>query len=117
MKNPLQLKKILGRTEDISDEPEKVAQTDYLGILKNEFFTRPFLGLLEEYLIACNGSGKSTKNQVRSFKAYHPYVWRAVFVGDLLMRIVYLAVIFLIVVRGLGLEDFIVEIIKKISSR
>lgn len=115
MPSALDLKKIVGKTEEISGESERVKQPDYLGILKNEFFTHPFLGLLEEYLLRCNGSGKSIKNQLRSFKAYHRNTWRVFFILDLLMRAIYLAIIFLVVIRGLGLAEYIIEILAKFT--
>lgn len=89
------------------DKPD-VSQQDFLSLIKNEFvLAKPVLTLVQEYLWASNGTHKTKENCVADFRKNHPKLWKLVFLADLTLKVVYFSLVLLVVIRGLGLVEFV----------
>ncbi len=75
--------------------------------LLQKFFLCPCLSVLEIYLSRKNGNRKTLPNCVYEFSQAHSKVFRLFFVTDLLLFFFVLWVVALLVIRGLGLEEYI----------
>lgn len=90
-------------TDDSDLNPRR---EDYLGMLKNEFLRAPFLALLEEYVKRCNPKGRSVGSSMHFFKADHKYVIRIVLFFDYVLLFIFLSIVLIVALRGLGLLNF-----------
>lgn len=75
-------------------------------LLEGAFFA-PMLSLVQIYLYRSNGNRKTLENCTQDFRYKHSGVWKILFVVDLGFRIIYLAVVLLVVARGLAIDEYI----------
>ena len=78
---------------------------DFFSVFKMEVWAKPFLTLLTEYLMAANGSRKSRENVILDFRIQHPRLFSITFLLDFVLRLVYLAILLFLVLRGLGIIE------------
>lgn len=80
----------------------------YLKLLNNALWT-PGLSLLTRYLASKNGSRKTAENCVTEFAKRHPRWFKCIFAFDLFWRLVYLLIVLIVALRGLGILDLLSE--------
>lgn len=90
---------------NISEETPRV-NNDFLKMLEFAFFT-PMISLLKVYLMASNGNRKTIENCVLDFRAKHGRVFKSMYTVDFGFRLVYLFVLLIVVLRGLGVVEYI----------
>ncbi len=100
-------------TSTTANVPEGVIgmgdSSDMLKALEGAFWT-PMLSLLKIYLHASNGTKKTTENCLLDFRSNHPIAYKTFFIMDFIFRLIYLSVLLLVVVRGLGIDEYILEL-------
>lgn len=96
-------------TEDLPSTTHD--QKDLLTLARLEL-TAPFHGLLVHYLTNSNVSKRTTANCLHIFKSEHKTAYKVVFVADALLKSIYLAIFIFVITRGLGLLDYITNLLK-----
>lgn len=93
-----------------ASESESKIDLGTLHNLKQEF-SSPVLSLLGHYLESTNGRQKKSKTCMLEFRANHKRCFMIFFGIDFLFRFVYLSILLLVIIRALGLIDFLREVI------
>lgn len=101
---------------DVSTTNKQEEAGDFLKLLKHEFFYAPFLSLLELYLIKGNGKNRKIETCVDQYKSDYPITYHIIKFFDFFLRGLFLFIILIVVIRGLGLIDYILEVIQKIHK-
>ncbi len=73
-------------------------------------FLTPMLSLLRIYVSGSNGTKRTIENCVLEFRMHHPREYKAFFVVDFIFRLVYMAVVLAVVIRGLGVGEYILSL-------
>jgi hypothetical protein len=95
---------------NIPDNGEyKPDSKDMLQTLEGAFLT-PMLSLLKIYLKETNGTRKTMENCMLDFRKYHPNILKLFFVIDFCFRLIYMFVLLVVVVRGLGIGEYLVSL-------
>jgi hypothetical protein len=82
------------------------SNNDYLKLLEITLLT-PILSLIKMYLVQTNGSKKTTENCMLEFKNNHKNLFFFAFTIDLMFRLIYLSIVILVAVRGLGIDQYL----------
>ncbi len=101
----------------LKDEPVKTTvnvdnnngnngEKDYLKLLELALLI-PVLSLVKMYLLQTNGSKKTVENCMLEFRTKHERFFFLVFCLDFLFRLTYLAVVIIVAVRGLGIDQYL----------
>ena len=90
------------------DAPPK--EPDLLSLLEAVFLA-PTLSLVQVYLYHSNGNKKTIENCTLDFRSTHPKAWKAFFFLDFLFRLVYMVIVLIVVIRGLAVGDYIVNLL------
>lgn len=108
---PEQLSKKIGTvdipertTGNLREEPP-VKDNDFLKMLEAALFI-PVLSLVRAYLMQSNGNRKTAENCLADFRRKHPQAFKTIFACDFVFRLVYLTIVFIVAVRGLGIVRF-----------
>lgn len=87
---------------EFNDPPIQNTQQGGMSILYAHLLT-PYLRLLELYLTARNGTKRTLENQMHEFSKTHPYVFKTIALMDFAWLTVYLVILVVVVLRGLGI--------------
>lgn len=85
-------------------------EPDLLSLLEGVFLA-PTLSLVQVYLYHSNGSKKTVENCTLDFRSTHPKAWKAFFLLDFLFRLIYMIIVLIVVIRGLAIGDYIVNLV------
>jgi hypothetical protein len=83
--------------------------SNMLKTLEGAFWT-PMLSLLKIYLQASNGTKKTIENCLLDFRTKHARSYVIFFVMDFVFRLVYMTVLLLVVIRGLGIGEYLLSL-------
>lgn len=97
------------RTSAGIPEETQRGNNDFLKMLEAAFFT-PMISLVKVYLIMSNGKGKTVENCMLDFRNKHSWVYRGMYSIDFVFRFIYLCVLFIVVLRGLGIPEYVVTV-------
>lgn len=88
--------------------PDEQTSSDgsLLKLLENAL-QAPVLSLVHVYLNHSNGNKRTTENTMLDFRETHPWSWKAFFILDFCFRLVYMVAVFLVVIRGLGIGEYV----------
>jgi hypothetical protein len=89
---------------DLAGSLDNNPEQGYMSLLRREF-SYPVLSVLEAYLHRSNGQKKTKENCVYDFRRKHAILYKIAMLADLSFRFLYLSIILLIVLRGIGLFD------------
>jgi|GEM_PF-5855361 len=93
-----------------STEDSAQRQPDLLRLLEAVFLA-PTLSLVQVYLYHSNGSKKTIENCTLEFRAAHPKAWKFFFLLDFVFRLIYMLIVLIVVIRGLAISDYIMNIV------
>lgn len=91
---------------NINQRPEEIATSTSLNDLRQALYL-PALSLLSIYLEKRNGSRKTIENCISDFAKRHSRTFRFIFLFDFVCRVSWIIVILLVVLRGIGVIDYI----------
>ena len=97
------------RPTTTSTDPSPQRESDLLRFLEGVFLA-PTLSLVQIYLYHSNGSKKTIENCTLEFRSTHKTAWKFIFALDFLFRLVYMGIVLIVVVRGLAIGDYIVNL-------
>lgn len=117
--NPEEIERLLGDkvkgitpTSASEESLNGSGESDLLGLMRITFMN-PMASLLTYYINISKGKRKSIEQGLLEFRENHQNWFKFVCIVDGIFRFIYILVVFLIVVRGLALHEFIFELIKK----
>lgn len=87
-------------------------EKDYLKLLELALLM-PVLSLVKMYMAQTNGTKKTTENCMLEFRNKHGRAFFVVFCLDFLFRLGYLAVVIIVAIRGLGIDQYLVSFCSK----
>lgn len=93
------------RSSDLIETNSSSRQNDLITLLKTEL-RAPFLGLVEEYVRRCSPKNKNTESSMFIFRQKHRFLFALCFFCDASLWIIFIGIIVVIALRGLGIIDF-----------
>jgi hypothetical protein len=120
--NPEEIQKLLGEkvkgvtpTSASEEITNGTSDSDLLGLMRITFMN-PMASLLTYYVNISKGKRKSIEQAMLEFRESHPKWFKFACVVDGVFRFVYILVVFLVVIRGLALHEFIFDLIEKFNE-
>jgi hypothetical protein len=95
---------IVGSGNDVSTESGMLKTLEWA-------FLTPMLSLLRIYVASSNGTKRTIENCVLEFRIHHTKTFKLFYCVDFFFRLVYMAVVLVVVVRGLGIDEYIFRLI------